>query len=53
MSTRPRRAAATKKVVIEHSDSDEELNLSDNDDYRPPETENRRIDRAANAQAGR
>ncbi|XP_016938154.3 uncharacterized protein YdcI [Drosophila suzukii] len=52
MSTRPRRAAATKKLVIEHSDSDEEMNLSENDDYRPPETQNRRIDRAANAQAG-
>ncbi|XP_016960447.1 uncharacterized protein YdcI [Drosophila biarmipes] len=52
MSTRPRRAAATKKLVIELSDSDEELNLTENDDYRPPETKNRRIDRAVNAQAG-
>ncbi|XP_017007452.2 uncharacterized protein YdcI [Drosophila takahashii] len=52
MSTRPRRAAATKKLVIELSDSDEELNLTGNDDYRPPETKSRRIDRAANALAG-
>ncbi|KAI8046217.1 hypothetical protein M5D96_002418 [Drosophila gunungcola] len=51
MSTRPRRAAATKKLVIELSDSDEELSLTANDDYRPPETKSRRIDRAANSLA--
>ncbi|KAH8357199.1 hypothetical protein KR084_009263 [Drosophila pseudotakahashii] len=51
MSTRPRRAAATKKLVIEVSDSDEELNSTANDDYRPPETKSRRIDRAGNALA--
>ncbi|XP_017131367.1 uncharacterized protein YdcI [Drosophila elegans] len=51
MSTRPRRAAATKKLVIEVSDSDEELSLTANDDYRPPETKTRRIDRAANSLA--
>ncbi|XP_043652839.1 uncharacterized protein YdcI isoform X1 [Drosophila teissieri] len=52
MSKRPRRAVATKKLVIDSSDSDEELNLTENDDYRPQETKSRRIDRAANAQAG-
>ncbi|EDV54119.2 uncharacterized protein LOC6555134 [Drosophila erecta] len=52
MSTRPRRAVATKTLVIDSSDSDEELNLTENDDYRPQETKSRRIDRAANALAG-
>ncbi|XP_017082655.1 S1 RNA-binding domain-containing protein 1 isoform X2 [Drosophila eugracilis] len=52
MSTRPRRAAAAKAAVVVVSDSDEEVNLSENDDYRPPEAKNSRIDRAADAQAG-
>jgi len=50
MSKRPRRAASTKKIVIEISDSDEEVNLTADDDYRPEETKSRIIDRAADAQ---
>ncbi|XP_033162308.1 uncharacterized protein YdcI [Drosophila mauritiana] len=50
MSKRPRRVASTKKVVIETSDSDEELNLTEDDDYRPQETKSHRIDRAASVQ---
>lgn len=39
-----------KKIVIEISDSDEEVNLTADDDYRPEETKSRIIDRAADAQ---
>ncbi|EDV44199.1 uncharacterized protein Dana_GF16142 [Drosophila ananassae] len=53
MSTRPRRAAAAKpKLVVELSDSEEDVEVVENDDYKPPEAKSRRIDRAAEALAG-
>ncbi|KAH8382830.1 hypothetical protein KR009_005490 [Drosophila setifemur] len=53
MSSRPRRAAATKKkLVVELSESEEEIEQVVEDEYRPRETKSRRIDRAADALAG-
>ncbi|XP_017099980.2 uncharacterized protein YdcI [Drosophila bipectinata] len=53
MSSRPRRAAAAKpKLVVELSDSEEDEEVVENDEYMPPETKSRRIDRAADGLAG-
>ncbi|XP_030573759.1 S1 RNA-binding domain-containing protein 1 [Drosophila novamexicana] len=48
MSSRPRRLAAKKSVIIEISDSeDDPAGAEENDEYRPTETRRRFIDRAA------
>ncbi|KRG02111.1 S1 RNA-binding domain-containing protein 1 isoform X2 [Drosophila mojavensis] len=52
MSTRPRRLAAKRNIVIEISDSEDNASeANDNDEYKPRETHRRFIDRAAAAVA--
>ncbi|XP_020814102.1 S1 RNA-binding domain-containing protein 1 [Drosophila serrata] len=53
MSTRPRRAAASRqKLVVELSDSEADVESQEADEYRPREANNRRVDRAADRLTG-